>query len=262
MPKILKAPSANQDATTVEWVKTNSTNGWIGAYSTEPNAAFGGDGDLFIPTDSIYLEAILSGAWVQLGPTRLLVEPPALGGFTADNIGDSTTDTTRGGIRLLSGTPTNQIRAYYKTCPSAPWTLEAAFLSGGAINTSGDSGIFMRDGSGKIMTCSYSQNGSFRVDKWTSSSSFSTNAKTDSMGLGIPFTPHWVRIRDNNTDIFFDFSYDLGTTWLNRYKEARGSFFSSGPTQVGFFVNDANLSGGASVGAQTIWLYHWKEINS
>lgn len=212
-------------------------------------------GDLNLSTDGGWAEVFDGSAWVPYGPAFPLYRPPLSSALTWDNQGTSTVD-NKTGLRMKSPGASTGCRVLWKTKAfPAPYTVQAVMARNGAINSSGFSGIAFRDSSGKLMTCAMSQAGSFLVDKWTNATTFSANAKTDGLGLGMTFGTWWIRIWDNGTNIGFDYSSDYGFTWTNRYTEGRTAFFASGPTQIAFVVNDTGNQ------AQTGWFLSFIEIS-
>lgn len=51
--------------------------------------------------------------------------------------------------------------------------------------------------------------------------------------------PHWLRIRDNGTTRFYEYSYNH-LDWVTNYSEARTTFIT--PNQIGYVVANANTS--------------------
>jgi hypothetical protein len=216
-------------------------------------------GELYLPSDGIIAERFDGSIHSPWGPILPLSAPLDPASWTWDNqISGTTTDTTRGGVILnCTTTASTSIHTKYKTANSTPWSWIVGFFSHGAINNSMGAGIALRDSAGKIIFVQWTMNGNFQVDRWTNSTTFSANSKTDGMGLGATFGPHFLKVLDDGTNLKYYMSFDWGQHWTQRFSESRTAFFASGPTQVGYAVNNANNSEPLSA-----WYFHLKEGTS
>lgn len=185
--------------------------------------------------------------------------------FTAVNQGSSTLTnigTPVIGLNLFPpvGTGAN-LRIYKKSAPSTPYTIYGAFSMnlypsasithcGFCLRESGTSKVkVMGFGSGQLSSvyrASY-----FIVGNYTDATTFSTWDEQEPWG----FDPGqvWARMEDDGVDIKFALSTN-GLEFQEVFSEARGTFFTTAPDEIGIYFN-ANH---ATI-QQSMLVNHWSE---
>lgn len=163
---------------------------------------------------------------------------PTLSAFTQVNAANSGLSVSQqpwgitGSVPAAASVGASQWGLLTKSLPSAPYQLVAR-LRALPLNTSnGGFGLCLYDSSGgKLKTFVVSWQGSlgFYVQNFTNFSTFSSNPRSGLPCTGARF-PAWMRIRDDNTNWYYEVSAD-GVTWITLYQEARNSFVT--PNSVG-----------------------------
>lgn len=212
--------------------------------------------NLYIASDSIYQSYVCnSSSWVPL-LFNIPATEPVLGNYTWQNQGTSTTSTAAGGIYV-----TYQVgaafRSLVKSAPSTPYTVYAASIPH-FVNASNGNGrlcpvLFRESGTNKIVSIGVQAGtAGFVVDKWTNDTTFSATSYS-SVTPGSYDAPFYVvKAVADGTNIAFSISTD-GKNFYQVFSEAKGTFFTSAPNQIGF---------GAwcdSTGTSSQTLYHWSE---
>lgn len=212
------------------------------------------DGNLFLPSDGFKIERDTSAAWAQWGPIFPLVHPPASSGFSWNNQGTASVAEAKGGIYLSEGTgqgTSQNFRHRHKAAPSAPYTIEVAFLSNlFAENFSYYGFTWYNSTSGKIIVAGLYCVGTYQwqvgIVKLNSATSYSATPFSKAF---VPMGgPIFIQAIDDNTNFTVKFSVD-GQNWLQVWQEARATFLT--PDKYGFGIQAANAGG--------INLIHWKE---
>lgn len=178
--------------------------------------------------------------------------PPPSTGWSWDNQGTGSVDSSFGYeyLDLPSAGATANLRARYRTAPSAPYTITACRLhdvsgapSADTSANNGGYGLCFRDASGKLVTFNTDSvaSGTLAVAKWNSSLSANSTYWSQTDGLQSDFiarNPTWLRLFDDGTDIGFAFSVD-GNHWVTIWSGSETDFFAARPTQVGLvgYVN-------------------------
>jgi len=124
-------------------------------------------------------------------------------------------------------------RFRYKACPTAPYSITAAFFPGLFNQNYNRCGIGFSDGTKWHIWGIISESGQFKL--WVEA----LNSATSWSGSLATFTGYpvgglnWLRIVDDNTNRLYQWSTD-GMNWLTMYSHARTTTFT--PTEVGFYV--------------------------
>lgn len=165
--------------------------------------------------------------------------------FTWDNQGSSSVrDLTSNGIEwkwdLTTG---DNIRFGYLSTPTAPFSTTACFFPGVTNHVSdgiGQTGLAFRESSSsKLYTFAVQGDKTLRVLKFTNSTTFSADLLA---AINWNFnSPLWMKIGDDNTDLTFAISQD-GVNFIEVASEARGTFFTTAPDQIGVFGNTNSAS--------------------
>lgn len=167
------------------------------------------------------------------------------------NKGGSTI-TSGGGVELLAiPNSTTSIRARLIAAPGTPYTIKALLRMRLASALAGQyAGLCFSDGT-KIQIWYVGGGGALQAVKFTSATAFSGVGPVNTTVLGQAGLPTWLGLTDDGTDLHFLLSVD-GVNWITYGSEARGTFFTTAPSHVGFF---ANVDG--SAGAFDLSLISW-----
>jgi len=183
---------------------------WAGASVRPPHIVQNEDGSDLVAADF---------SWVNQGTASL--SDTAYGGLTMNIPADSGTDQ----------------RLAYISAPTAPWVFIGHFMFGLGYDTTSDWGSFMirESASSKFYSCRFGPFGgtnSLLIQAFTSPTSGATNYSL------LPMSENriWYKIEDDNTDLTFSHSWD-GVNWHEVFSHARGTFFTTGPDQIGLIGN-------------------------
>lgn len=159
--------------------------------------------------------------------------------FTWVNQGTSSVvDNNWGGICMFpqSLVAPHSLRNLVKTAPSTPYTVYGHVL--GLNQEVGLSGsycglVFRETSSGRLITIARRCNNIVALWRWNSPTSFANQpALTDFL---MNPTGQWYSLEDDGTNITLSYSVD-GVNYFQLHTELRGTFFTTGPDQVGWFA--------------------------
>lgn len=223
-------------------------------FASRPSA--GTAGAVFVATDRPIIDVDDGTLWQPMAEGILPWTPPVSGDFAWVNQGGASIDTSLGGVRMTVpiGAGANW-RYRKKTIPSAPYTV-TVYLWGMMPGYDHQvSGLVLRDsGSGKIVNFGQYMNSSgswIALSKWDSPSSY--NSDYDSHHR-VGSIPRWLRIRDDNTNRFFEYSFD-GIFWIQRNTGTIGRTDFITPDEIGWGGDHEFNSGSGHL----IWLLSWAE---
>jgi len=214
-------------------------------------------GNLYLPTNGIYARRDNGSIGVPWGPIFPFTEPVD-GDFAWDNQGGASAVTTFGGVYLTApATAGSSMRVRHKSAPSAPYTIDLAFIPNLFTTTTPSCGLCFRQSSdGKLVTWALSFNGTnlqFVVNKMTNATTFSAAYSSSNFALemlaGTPVV--WLRIEDDNTSRKSHWSTD-GKSWKEFHSVGRTDFLTA--DQVGFYAEAGQATGDAN-----LWALHWVE---
>jgi len=186
------------------------------------------------------------------------------GDFTWVNQGGATaTDLATGAIRLkVPNAAGASVRAKVISAPSTPYVVTAAIdvFMPAIVAASGQPRLglcFRESATGKItlhairrtvdaQTTGDAAAWAINTDHFTNATTFDFGAAVNREWWWMSTGPLWIRIEDDGTDLNFYISPD-GMDWKEIYTEARGSFFTTAPDQIGF-------AGNSSGAGDEIWL--------
>lgn len=157
-------------------------------------------------------------------------------------------------IEDFTGAGNHFIRGLFRNAPATPYSLTVC-LDGVVYPTGAFPGFgiaFYESGTGKLVTLSVDIQGAetLAVGYWTTvTSNSSTPFSQDWMRNRGPI---WWRISDDGTNLKFESALN-GMDWKTLFNPLRGAFLTTGPDQVGFYVNRGNNS--SDQGA--IDILHW-----
>ncbi len=228
------------------------------AYASIDAAAEANEGWLNFPTDVPKILRSDGSAWRGFGPAFPLNRPPDPAGMTWVNQGTSTASLVRETVYMkIPATASDQFRLLVKSIPSSPYTVTMLCTPYFGGDDFVRAGMCIRESSsGKFTHFGYETNNikpdSFMVAMdWTNPTTFSSNvtggtAVTDRR-LRIYAPNVFFRIRDNNTDLFFEYSADY-ETWHLLGTRGRTTFLTA--DQIGFSMEGFN---GSNPNAMTVW---------
>lgn len=171
----------------------------------------------------------MAGATLTVARNRVIIATPSAGG-------------TNFNMRVVS-----------QPVETPPWSIRARFTLPAHALYHG-LGLFVGDASGKYVTVVYRVNAldnelptQFAVQVEYMNSVTSRNANVRSRLASTPTGVIWVRLRDDGTNLYADYSWDGDDdSWVNYWSAARAAFISATQTVFGFFVD--NLSSAAYTG--------------
>lgn len=228
---------------------------YTSAYASPPSAPAAGD--LWLPSDSVYILRYTGSAWVPWGPI-FPCTLPVNGDFAWVNDGGvATVDAAKGPIHLIAPAAANfNMRIRKKAAPSTPWTLEVAFrphLYGANFHAAGVT--FRQSSDGKahgfnIVHDTVTLAGwSLASGKATSATVFSANYATQHLGY-LPDTV-FMRIQDNGTNRICSWSTN-GQYWDVFHTVGRTDFLTA--DEIGFYAQSFNTTYAAAM-----TLLSWKQ---
>lgn len=215
-------------------------NTFTGIYGSQPSTH--NTGNLFFATNSPVVERDTGAAWRPFGPLFALTTPPT-SGWSWDNQGTSSIDTTKGGI-ILRGQidASSYLRLYYRTAPSTPYQATFGILHGYMRYGAGAQGAgvaFRESSTGKIISFHLQNTAALPyllITRWTNATTPSSNYFSETLQLPVGAFL-WMRLTDNGTNFIFSLSNDK-ENWTQIYSVARGDFMTN-PDQVALMVRSS-----------------------
>lgn len=217
-----------------------------GAFASRPAA--GTAGRRYVCTDigNEYRDNGTTWDMVRGGALTIFTPPPS-SGWTALNSGSISTGLDSR-IHSLAATSGDNIKGEYRTLsPTSNYTATFYFdWSTPGINQGG-TGILLRNSGGNniIIFGAFFESGlgnwTLRAVKWSSVTTYSADYKVNAVTLLSNGLPNWLRIRDDATTRFFEYSYNAAD-WVTFHSVGRTDFIT--PDQIGWCTN-ANNTGGA-----------------
>jgi hypothetical protein len=234
------------------------------AYGSLPGTCT--DGTAFSLTDSLYRIVCDPTNTFNYFYNGIKVTPPPSAGWTWEEQGASTVDSTYGFEYLyLPKAGADVVRNRNRAAPATPYTLKAGLLFdtntcnlATRTNNNAFMGIgFRESGTGRLIAIEaggVSSTGHFAWRKWNSATSASSTYVVIEDGTVILYERPvilWLAIRDDGTNLTPYASID-GVHWQAfDIARARNDFFTTGPDQL--------LFGGYTSGAdQCVSLIHWE----
>lgn len=149
------------------------------------------------------------------------------------NKGAATFTMTGGMLSLSNSAAVDALNCVFQSTPSTPYTFVAlTYYSATLLGNSTANMAFRESATGKIVAVGPQlQNGSslrFVIGKWTSA----TVNSTFSSGPGATPNPVYLRLSNDGTTTTYSWSSD-GIVYSTLLSEAKGTFFTTGPDQVG-----------------------------
>lgn len=209
----------------------------IDTYANRP--ASPSDGDIFLPTNSLYAQVYDTSAWKSWGPVWKMT-PFVSGDFSWLNNGSSTcTITTTNGFTYMTvPAGSTKIRALIKS-KSTPYTVTVGFIP--HIYSTASIGLLLYDSvTGKCVEFYFTNTGTCGISKWTAPDGSSDGTYSLTSGVYNPISllcnslVVWMRIADDGTDLTFSISYN-GINWIEVYSVSRTDYCE--PDSIGFYIN-------------------------
>lgn len=201
-------------------------------YSDAPSP--GTAGRLYFPSDVGLIMQDDGTEWNHVvgGPLTRFTPPPNTGwSYTTLGSATFTQDKDARLLTIPSASGDNWRIEYEALSPTSNYVYVAYIESSAITAANWNSGIILRDSSsGKFVSLNVNNNASgwyFAAQKWNSPSSISAQY-TQSF---FPILPNWLRIRDDGTNRYFEFSYN-GVDWITLYSVSRTDFIT--PNQAGW----------------------------
>lgn len=172
----------------------------------------------------------------ETGSSSLTLDPR----WVKANFGTSTVALSGGYFSLNSTQAANVLRVLHQTVPAAPYTFTSQVCMVVAATNSSGGGLELDDGT-KYTHMNYAyNNGAFSiyVNKWTNTTTFSSTQVVQTV---MPSTCIYLRVANDNTNVIYSWSPD-GTIWTQLFSEAKGAFFTTAPTNVGYALEDAGAN--------------------
>lgn len=187
-------------------------------FSGTPTA--GTKGRMYVSNDVGLIQRDNGAVWEYVwgGPLGYFTKPPS-SSWSWVNQGGATTATELGGERLTAPSSTRNWRLRTRSLsPTSNYTATAYVESTAATAASTWwSGIGLRNSSSSsfIMFGAYGDStaGRLVISRWTNSTTFSANSATPFVyQLAAGVIPNWLRIRDDGTNRYFEYSHN-GVDW-------------------------------------------------
>lgn len=214
---------------------------------------------IHVPTDGIVGSIEDGSVWRSIGPRLARMTPPLpVASYNWMNQGGSTAVDNRGTLYLQipSGAGDN-IRGLNKAIPAAPYTIEALFEPLWSGQPFARAGIYLYDGT-KLITFWWdtgvgplADGPTIAVSNWDNVTTFNASFTTGATAFNLlrrwfGLHPVWFRIRDDNTNHFFEISVDR-VTWFQVAQQARTAFLTATHYGVAMEGFNSTLPNGMSV---------------
>lgn len=162
--------------------------------------------------------------------------------FSWVNQGSTSVADQDGGLFFtVPGNATN-MRMFVRSAPSTPYTVIVALDTLWVGNDDIEPGLVFREsGTSKLIHLTNFTNNADQeigVFRYTDEDSFTSTALNVDAEM---YEPTWLKIEDDGTTLKFYISKN-GINWLQIHSEARGSFFTSAPNQIGIGILQKNTT--------------------
>lgn len=231
---------------------------------TEANRPTAGTaGRIFMPSDGYYKQVDTGAAWNTYVNDQKCTAPPAASGLTGvyTTAQDTLTDTNDGLElkRVGTGAAQNYQCMFVKSLPAAPYALtvgvniktiyQAGYWGIGICLADGASGTPKMAGFYFMFRGTSFANLNIQNTYWTNSTTVSTeNNIPFETWSGISFPILWMRIRDDNTNRYYELSSCKDGLWQTQATKTRTDFLT--PTHGGLFLASTGTLGAGVVGAK------------
>lgn len=214
-------------------------------FSGTPTA--GTKGRMYVSNDVGLIQRDNGSAWEYIwgGPLGYFTKPPS-SSWSWVNQGAASTATELGGERITAPSSTRNFRLRTRSLSPSSNYSAVAYVEVAAVPVSGSNlwlgGIGLRNSSsGSFISFGpYLDNSTFfsalAVYRWTNATTISANSFAKPVySLAGGMIPNWLRIRDDGTNRYFDYSNN-GVDWITVYSEGRTAFIT--PDQFCFGLDN------------------------
>lgn len=197
-------------------------------------------GKVVYPENSIALLYDNGSEFKPYGPIWDLTSPPSTG-WTWDNQGSATIAETNGVLTVLTtDSNSTELRVRKRAAPTPPYTITTLICPTILFKNYHGFGIGFRQSSDSkmvlfsIVADEVYYNPRFLVETWSNSSTYVSTLRSSM----IPSQSYyWLRIRDNNTNRYYEFSSD-GKNFNEFYSEGRTTYLTA--NENCFFIRGQN----------------------
>ena len=225
-----------------------------GTFSSRPSASSNA-GKLYYCTDMSLLYLSNGTTWQKLRMDNYagsLADPPTSGWTTVGSTSIATSDDKQ--VVTITSTGGSAYGAQVRTLsPTSNYSAQFALTQGWSVPGTARwrVGLTLRESSSaKAITFALwfngSTSGTYEIGHWTSGS---LSAVTTSQSLTYSTVPTFMRIRDNGTNLYYEFSTD-NLNWTSIYNESRTGFITA--DQVGIGGDTWSSAGTVSIRSFTI----------
>jgi hypothetical protein len=240
-------PSNSADALNKSYVYSNTTGvNLIGTFASLPAA--GTAGRAYRCTDTNLTLYDNGSTWDRFGPDgHAFTAPPTFGSATAPSTGSATFSANKGD-RLVqvtgSGSGDGLWLEYDTLSPTSNYTITAFIEESFVIATHTYCGIAIGQAStGEWIVFGPSYNSGIQLiyTEWDTVNDSTRTSQGVMTENDLDDMPNWLRIRDDNTNRYFEFSYN-GLDWLELWSHARTTFLTA--DRVGWGMHSDNNTSG------------------
>ena len=251
------------------WATPSGSGGGV-VEDTEANRPTAGTaGRIFMPSDGYYIQVDTGAAWNTYVKGQKSTAPPVASDFTGvyTTAQDTLTDTKEGLElkRVGTGGAQNYQCCFVKALPSAPYSMtvgvniktlmQAAYWGIGICLSDGNSGTPKMSGFYWMFRGTSYSNLNIQNTYWTNSTTVGTENNIAFETIpGISFPILWMRIRDDNTNRYYEISSCKDGLWQTLATKTRTDFLT--PTHGGLFLASTGTLGAGVVGAK-MRIFDW-----
>jgi len=209
-----------------------------GTYAARPSA--GTSGRFYFCTDNgnTYLDNGTTWDLTSVAGTGIAGAEPPSSGWSTTTLGSATVAADKGG-RLFTAPvdATSTLRMEYRTLsPASNYTCTAYIETDAEAANYSITGLALRNSGGNLLIqfgLAYNNGWFFRVTKYSAPATYNSDYKSPILAAMPYGPPCWLRIRDNATNRFFEYSYN-GIDFFTFYSVGRTDYFT--PDQIGWVV--------------------------
>lgn len=220
----------------------------FGAIASRPAA--GSAGNIYIPSDSYYSILRDNGStWDYQGFDGQKITPPVTGSFSSVNSPTVSAQTNGAVVVSCAAGAGDNVRSYVESTPGGSYSRVLRLLPTITPNNFATVGAIWREsGTGKleVIGISFNSTAALFIGKYTNATTFSTTALSTPWDVTAPARYMTFKMADDGVNLTYSYSAD-GVNFAQLFQEARGSFFTTAPNQIGVFCNANNASFGDSI---------------
>jgi len=242
MKRVVGAVDYRNDIST--YVPSGSGGGVsFGAYADLP-ASGTSTGEVYQCTD-VALRLIWDGSQWQAFYHNFNITLPSASGWSWTNQDSATANHSLGLLQLGKAGRANSdsVSFYGRSAPSTPYTITTlSLMTMQGYNYSAMGVGFRESSSSKLIVWRplFNNDWNFQIWKLTNPTT-SSSAPLSVNNEGNFHWPYWIRFSDDGADLTFEMSWNK-SIWHTLWTEARGTFFSTAPDEVGPWLDARNLT--------------------